>query len=547
MIVSSFEILPDDILYEIFAYLSPVDILQSLFSLTKRLSRIISNEYLWHIHIGGRIVSLRLTLIDVIGEWSLVSSYLQCHQITLLQRLHLIDIKPHEFDILLRNHVIKSLHTLLVDVTSSNPFNCLQVEGVYLVKVCSNANQIRNNSLEYQIILSNLLNTNHLRTLTIGIHTSHFLECLLLCIPFIENLSFGIEDRDINKNDTHDRILLPTTIDAHQAFTLISDPLIISGDIIQQFCIDRLQPMATYILNLLFYIMDDFEEKKIFNTFLKVPFTHRQRPRVFIQELDDHDFDDLYHGFMAYTLPYNNTILSSYIFSTDLEKSSQMLINPVDLFPRADTLSLRGYKKTNRVRDLGNFKSSISSLVPWSLLTNLSINHSDVLTPATFESILRMAYNVDTLELFDDRGILLRPILNNHNLVTLINQQIKSFEIYDVTLTLQNVQRICTLLSNRFCNLKKLLFTISDAYDEWEWKPSCIIDGKNKSTKRIVNLIYLLVDQLQKLVYLRISFCTTNFSDTPCFPHLIRQQLHQYSLSRPFRLRVSSNAVEIWL
>ncbi|CAF1474124.1 unnamed protein product [Rotaria sordida] len=251
--------------------------------------------------IGGRIVSLRLTLIDVIGGWSLVSSYLQYHQITLFQRLHLIDIKPHEFDKLLRNHVIKSLHTLLVDVTPSNPFDCLQVEGVYLVKVCSNANQIRNNSLEYQIILSNLLNTNHLRTLTIGIHTSHFLECLLLCIPFIENLSFGIEDRDINKNDTHDRILLPTTIDAHrlqylsrlrincrnsisfhriiallssvfgqlchlslklEAFTLISDPLIISDDIIQQFCIDRLQPMATYILNLLFYIMDDFEEKK---------------------------------------------------------------------------------------------------------------------------------------------------------------------------------------------------------------------------------------------------------------------------------------------
>ncbi|CAF1380587.1 unnamed protein product [Rotaria sordida] len=541
MIVSSFEILPDDILYEIFAYLSPVDILQSLFSLTKRLSRIISNEYLWHIHIGDRTMSL-----------SMFND--QCENILKLIGGRIVSLRLTLIDV-------------IVDVTSSNPFNCLQVEGVYLVKVCSkmpllkicrlpfnhndsNANQIRNNSLEYQIILSNLLNINHLRTLTIGIHTSHFLECLLLCIPFIESLSFGIEDRDINKNDTHDRILLPTTIDAHrlqylsrlrincrnsisfhriiallssvfgqlchlslklEAFTLISDPLIISGDIIQQFCIDRLQPMATYILNLLFYIMDDFEEKKIFNTFLKVPFTHRQRPRVFIQELDDHDFDDLYHGFMVYTLPYNNTILSSYIFSTDLEKSS------------------------------------ISSLVPWSLLTNLSINHSDVLTPATFESILRMAYNVDTLELFDDRGILLRPILNNHNLVTLINQQIKSFEIYDVTLTLQNVQRICTLLSSRFCNLKKLLFTISDAYDEWEWKPSCIIDGKNKSTKRIVNLIYLLVDQLQKLVYLRISFCTTNFSDTPCFPHLIRQQLHQYPLSRPFRLRVSSNAVEIWL
>ncbi len=56
------------------------------------------------------------------------------------------------------------------------------------------------------MILSNLLNTNHLRTLTIGIHTSHFLEHLLLCIPLIENLSFGIRDRDISENDVHDKI-----------------------------------------------------------------------------------------------------------------------------------------------------------------------------------------------------------------------------------------------------------------------------------------------------------------------------------------------------
>jgi hypothetical protein len=156
MTVRSFEILPDDVLYEIFTYLSPVDILQSFASLTKRLSRIISNEHFWNIHIGdttmslsmfndqcqnilklieARIVSLRLTLIDVIGGWSIVSSYLQYHQITLLQRLHLIGIKPHEFDKLLRNHVIKRLHTLLVDVTPSSSFNCLQVEGVYLAKV----------------------------------------------------------------------------------------------------------------------------------------------------------------------------------------------------------------------------------------------------------------------------------------------------------------------------------------------------------------------------------------------------------------------------
>ncbi|CAF4279124.1 unnamed protein product, partial [Rotaria sordida] len=47
MSVSSFEILPDDILYEIFGYLSPVDVLRSFFSLTKRLSNMIINEYLW--------------------------------------------------------------------------------------------------------------------------------------------------------------------------------------------------------------------------------------------------------------------------------------------------------------------------------------------------------------------------------------------------------------------------------------------------------------------------------------------------------------------
>ncbi|CAF4762911.1 unnamed protein product [Rotaria sp. Silwood2] len=156
MSYSSLEILPNDILYEIFRYLSPVDVIQSFFSLSKRLSRIIINEYLWHIRIGdstmslsmfndhcqnvlkligGHVVSLRVILINVIGGWSLISSSLQYNQTTLLKRLHLIDIKPHEFDKLLRNPLIKQLHTLLVDVTTSNAFNYLQVEGVYLVKV----------------------------------------------------------------------------------------------------------------------------------------------------------------------------------------------------------------------------------------------------------------------------------------------------------------------------------------------------------------------------------------------------------------------------
>ncbi|CAF1373545.1 unnamed protein product [Rotaria sordida] len=473
MSVSSFEILFDDILYEIFRYLSPVDILQSFFSLNKRLSRVIINEHLWHIHIGdstmsllmfndhchnilkligGRLVSLRLTLINVIGGWSFISSSFRYHQTTLLQRLHLIDIKPHEFDKLLRNHLIKQLHTLLVDVTPSNSFNCLQVEGIYLVKVCSrmpllkicrlpfnhdyhNVNKIENNSLRYQMTLPNLLNRNHLRTLTIGIHTSCFLERLLLCIPLIENLSFAIKDQDISANNAHDQI-------------------------------------------------------------------------------------------------------TSCKMSTDV----------IDLFPRANTLSLYGYKKTNRIRDLANSRNSISSLVPWSLLTHIQINGSDIITQYTLKSMLQMAYNVHTLEIFDDRGILFRSMLHNKdNFGTRINQQIKSLNIFDITWTLQNVQRFCTLLSNQFPNLKTLSFTISDSYLYWQWKPSCIIDGKNKSTKRIVNLISLLVDHLQQLVWLEINFCNLNVSNTPCFPNLIRRQLHQYPLSRPCRLRCSNNMIQIWM
>ncbi|CAF3205485.1 unnamed protein product [Rotaria socialis] len=85
--------------------------------------------------IGGRVVSLRLILINVINGWRLISSSLRSHSTTFLQRLHLIDIEPHEFDKLLRSQLIKQIHNLLVDITSSNRFNCLQIEGVYPVKV----------------------------------------------------------------------------------------------------------------------------------------------------------------------------------------------------------------------------------------------------------------------------------------------------------------------------------------------------------------------------------------------------------------------------
>ncbi|CAF3435581.1 unnamed protein product [Rotaria sp. Silwood2] len=306
--------------------------------------------------------------------------------------------------------------------------------------------------------------------------------------------------------------------------------------------------MATYSLNLLLYVENDLEEKKIFNSFFQVPFTQREKPKVFIQDCNDSNMSHRYHCFMVYTLPYNDTILLSHVFSKDLEKSCQMLTDVTNLFPRANTLSLYGYKKINHIRDVGKSGCSISSLVPWSLLTHIEINHSDVITQYTLQSLLRIAYNVHTLRIINDRGILFRTILRNKdNFGTRINQQIKSLNIYDASLTLQNAQRFCTLLSNQFTNLKTLSLSIWDSYRHWRWRPSRINDGKNKSTKRIVNLMYLLVNYLQELVWFRISFCNLIHFDTPYFPHLIRRQLYQYPLSRHCRLRRSYHSIEIWM
>ena len=83
-----------------------------------------------------------------------------------------------------------------------------------------------------------------------------------------------------------------------EAYTSTIDPWIISGDTIQQSCIDPLKPLATYNLNLLFNIEDDLEEKVIFNSFFKVPFTERQHPKVFIQERDSLSIGHNYHCFM---------------------------------------------------------------------------------------------------------------------------------------------------------------------------------------------------------------------------------------------------------
>ncbi|CAF4144115.1 unnamed protein product [Rotaria sp. Silwood2] len=312
--------------------------------------------------------------------------------------------------------------------------------------------------------LPNILNTTHLRTLSLGINTSHFLERLISCIPFIENLSVGVEDVEINENDSFDINSLPAAVDAHLllylsrlhidckdstsfhrtiallssvfgqlsnlslklvALMVISSSLIISGDIIQQLCINRLKPLATYNLNLELNIKDDSKEKIIFNSFINVPFTNRQRPKVFIQERGNFDLGRTYYCFTVFTSPCHDRILPTYLFSRPLEKSCQMPINAVHLFPRANELFLIDYRKETCVSELGNFRSSISSLVPWSLLTKISIDEGDVVTTAELESILRMAYNVHTLDICEESGNFSHAILYNiDNLGTRVNQEI---------------------------------------------------------------------------------------------------------------------------
>ncbi|CAF1435310.1 unnamed protein product [Rotaria sordida] len=62
---------------------------------------------------------------------------------------------------------------------------------------------------------------------------------------------------------------------------------------------------------------------------------------------------------------------------------------------------------------------------------------------------------------------------------------------------------------------------------------------QNESSKYIVNLVHFLVDHLQQLVSLCISFKSTS-SSTPCFPPTIRRQLYEWSLNRSYPLRSSS-------
>ncbi|CAF4984346.1 unnamed protein product [Rotaria sp. Silwood1] len=433
MMVTNFECLPDDVLFEIFGYLSPVNILQSFFSLNKRFSTILIYQYLWHIHIddstmsltmfkdfcqnvlklvGRRVLSLRIRLNNFIGGWSLVSSSLKNQQITLLRHLHLIDIKPHEFDKLLYDRLVCSQLPNLR--TCRLPFDFCPTQRYHLPEF----------SAPPLMTLPNLSNTVHLHTLTTGVNTIRFLERLVTCIPSIQNLSVGVQDSIVFDNDEFDLIPLPVAVD----------------------------------------------------------------------------------GF---------------------------------LLPRLSRLSM-SY--------LGNCKSSISSLVPWSLLTKISITDCNVITAAKLEPILRMAYNVHALRIYENRRISPSAVLRIYdNLGTRASEQIQSFGIHDGMLTSRKAKDVCMLLCNRFPNLKELSLTIYESWDFSTASPSYLANYNNESTKRIVNLIHFLVDHLQQLVSFHMNFIRSRSCETPCFPHLIRRQLHEWLLNRPYRLRCSTEEIQLWL
>ncbi|CAF4679518.1 unnamed protein product [Rotaria sp. Silwood2] len=245
MMVNTFELLPVDVIFEIFSYLSTVEILQSFLSLNNYLSSIIMYEYLWHIHIGGNRISL--------------STF---------------------------NNLCQNVYSCLPNLTNCR-LSC---------NFCPRTHKaLPTSSTPHLMTLPNLSNTNHLYS----------------------NLSVGIQDEEINHENNFDIYKLPTPADAHllcrlsrlslNSYLSISDPLIISGDMVQKLRIDRLNLSATFALNLTFDIINDMKDKIIFNSFVNAPFTNQQQPKVFIRNnfsiSNGHDT----YCFVVYTLLYTDT------------------------------------------------------------------------------------------------------------------------------------------------------------------------------------------------------------------------------------------------
>ncbi|CAF2978676.1 unnamed protein product [Rotaria sp. Silwood2] len=432
--------------------------------------------------------------------------------------------------------------------------------------------------------LPNLSNTNHFHSLVIGINTLAFLQRLLKCIPSIRNLSVGIQDEEINHENNFDIYKLPTPADAYRlcrlsrlslicfnkisfhrtialfssvfghliylslklrAYSSISDPLITSGDMVQKLCIDHLNSSATFALNLTFDVINDMKDKVIFNLFANAPFINQQRRKVFIRNnfsiSNGHDT----YCFVVYTLPYTDTQFGQRIFRDTFLflfiRPCPMKVTSEYLFLRSDELYISGDHQCNECfTELGNCGSSLSSLVPWPLFKQITIDWSYSVNAAQLEAILRLAYNVDALVLIDDIGLLTRMILHN-------TDQIQSLCTIDDTLKMVNIQRFCESLCSRLPNLEELSFSIAKSGHTDTRIPLDSVDDENKSVKRFVNAIHFLVNHLQQLVSLHISFHYRVSSETLCFSHLLRRQLYEWSLSRPYRLQCSSKWIQIWL
>jgi hypothetical protein len=139
-----FEVLCVELILELFSYFAPHELVQSFSSLNGFISAILLQCPL-RASIGGvredvesytrfaticlalthralgrgaRLISLRISLTRAIGSWSLLAPIFHRQRALVLCRLHLIDMRRHEFDRLLRALTgAPMLHTLLVDLS----------------------------------------------------------------------------------------------------------------------------------------------------------------------------------------------------------------------------------------------------------------------------------------------------------------------------------------------------------------------------------------------------------------------------------------------
>jgi hypothetical protein len=99
-------------------------------------------------------------------------------------------------------------------------------------------------------------------------------------------------------------------------------------------------------------------------------------------------------------------------------------MNRTNLFPHINELLID--RPASRLSYFDDCRSSMSRLIPWSLLTKITINGGGIMNATQLGSILRLADHVHTLELSDMTGILPHAILyNKKNLSSIINLRVK--------------------------------------------------------------------------------------------------------------------------